>query len=206
MRTVLWLSTVALVASLAACDKKPDAVPTEAPAPSSPPVASGAAPTTDNKVAGPPAKIDRLNFPGTEEGARALLGSFLKSDADRPSMTRSLRPSTEDYQAIFDGEAVTEARAKYEEQWSQDAYVIEIKEGQTELQFWKATTEELRDWTGDAHQFPGGYRKVADKLKPGLTFYRFKFVKPGDKHGMTYDGLVFVNDHWVLVSKPYRIF
>ena len=28
--------------------------------------------------------------------------------------------------------------------------------------------------------------------------------EPEDKHGMAFDGLVHVNGHWVLVSKPYR--
>ena len=44
--------------------------------------------------------------------------------------------------------------------------------------------------------FPGGYKRVADKFKPGLTVYRWKYVKPGEKLGMSFDGLVYVNNHW----------
>lgn len=200
MRTPVVLSIIVLATSLVGCDKKSDpgsAGPTaEVPAAT---VSAGAG--SSARPAGP---VTRLDFPGTEEGAKALLEGFLKAGADRTTMTRSLRPAHEDYEAIFTADVLTDVKAKYEEQWGKEEYVVEAREGQTELQLWKATTEQLRDGSGDASQFPGGYKKIADKLKPGLTFYRFKFVQPGDKHGMAYDGLVFVNGHWVMVSKPYR--
>jgi hypothetical protein len=46
-------------------------------------------------------------------------------------------------------------------------------------------------------------KRVAEHLKPGLTLYRFKFVKPGETVGMAYDGLVHVNGHWVMLPKPW---
>ncbi len=200
MRIPLVLSIIALGTSLLGCDKKSD--PSSSAPTSEAPAATGSTGTAPS--ARPAVAVTRLNFPGTEEGAKALLQGFLAAGADRAAMTRSLRPAAEDYEAIFTADVLTDVKAKYEEQWGKEEYVVEAREGQTELQLWKATTEQLRDGSGDANQFPGGYKKIADKLKPGLTFYRFKFVQPGDKHGMAYDGLVFVNGHWVMVSKPYR--
>ena len=52
---------------------------------------------------------------------------------------------------------------------------------------------------------PGGYAKVAPHMKAGHTWYRFKFVKSGERVGMAYDGLTFVNHHWVIVPKPWRV-
>ncbi|MFW5738905.1 MAG: hypothetical protein ACOC1F_00920 [Myxococcota bacterium] len=201
MRIIAWLTIAAVGLGVAGCDKK------ETPAkPSTEPAASAAGAVSAKAADVPkaPENIERLDFPGTEEGAMALVQAFLEPDADTAAMTRSLRPSTEDYGDIFVDDVLTEVRSKYEERWNEGKYEIKAKEGQTKVLMWKATTEELREGTGDSSDFPGGYKKVADKLEPGLTFYRFKFVKPDDKHGMTYDGLVFVNGHWVIVSKPYR--
>ena len=182
---------------LVGCDKSSSSPP-------SPTVASASASTETAPASTALATAtSRLPFPGTEEGAKALLEGFLKSDADRKTMTSSLRPDAADFDAIFTSDVVANARAAYDEKWKEEP-VVEAREGQTELQMWKATTEQLRNGSGDASEFPSGYKKIADKLKPGLTFYRFKFVKPGDKHGNAFDGLVFVNGHWVMVSKPYR--
>lgn len=202
MRTIVWLPIAALSLSFSACDKKDDAGTTS---PSTKSTGSAIAVDSAGKpLPKSPENIKRLDFPGTQAGAKALLEAFLKPGADQAGMTKSLRPSLDDYDTIFVADAATNVKAKYEEQWNRNDYKITAKEGQTELLLWQATTEELRDGTVDAKQFPGGYKKIADKLKPGLTFYRFKFVKPGDKHGMAFDGLVYVNGHWVMVSKPYR--
>ena len=42
-------------------------------------------------------------------------------------------------------------------------------------------------------EFPGGYKAVLPHLKPGNAIVRFKFVKPGETHGMAFDGLIHVN-------------
>ncbi len=76
-----------------------------------------------------------------------------------------------------------------------------------ELLLSKVTTDDLQNWTAAAEaDFPGGYKRVADKFKPGLTVYRWKYAKPGEKLGMAFDGLVHVNDHWVWFPKPWRVF
>jgi len=151
------------------------------------------------------AQVPRLEHPGTDDGVRALLEEFLQHPVDRVAMSRSLQPSADDYAAIFSADDLTKIVAKYAEQWTENRYVVDPRDGETEILLWKATTEQLREGSGDAREFPEGYRTVAHRLKPGLVFYRCKFVRPKSKHGMTYDGLVFVNDHWVMVSKPYRV-
>ena len=209
MRTYYFFSAFILGMTLFSCNNKsePDSsksatspttgASTQAAAPAAAPASAQAAAAVEN--------ISRLDFPGTEDGAKALLESAQKKDANLTEMSKSLRPSAADYSAIFVDDVVGMAKTKYEEHWTNEDYVLEVKEGQTELLLWKATREQLLNGSGDVAEFPSGYKKVAEKLRPGLTFYRFKFVKPGDKHGMTYDGLVFVNGHWVMVSKPYRV-
>lgn len=146
-------------------------------------------------------------FPGTKDGAQSLLQEFLKTGADTKKLTMELRPTKEDYRAFYKDEA-TAARAEtyFEKMWSGGDASIGPKEGQTELKLASATTEQLKDPAADLPDFPGGLKTLAssDNLKPGLSIYAFKFVKPGESLGMAYEGLTHVNGNWRLFPKPWR--
>lgn len=142
-------------------------------------------------------------FPGTEEGAKQLLGEFLKPGADYAALSKQLRPTKDDYKAVY-GDAADKLAATYDPAWDKGELVLKPNDGQTELKLWSATSDDLKNGTGNANEFPGGYKKVADKLQAGITLYRFKFVKPGEDLGMAFDGLVYVNGHWVIIPKPWR--
>ena len=144
--------------------------------------------------------------PGTEAGAKALLSEFLAPGANHAKLSAVLAPATGDYAAAFVGDAAVQAEAGYKGAWESGRIVLKPNAGQTELLLWKATAEELQTWTGDAKdRFPGGYREAAKHLKPGVTWYRFKFVKPGSTLGMAYDGLVHVNGRWPIFPTPWRV-
>jgi hypothetical protein len=146
------------------------------------------------------------DFPGTEDGAKALLTKLIENEADRATMTRALRPTDADYEAIFVPEAAAKAKTGYAGLWGSSNTVIKPKEGQTALLLWNATSADIKAWQGSAaREFPGGWKGVGASLQDGLTFYRFKFVKPGETLGMAFDGLVHVNGHWVWAPKPYRV-
>ena len=70
---------------------------------------------------------------------------------------------------------------------------------------WAWWAEELQTRAGASHYFPGGYRRAAKILRRGHTVYRWKFVKPGEKLGMAFDGLVYLNGRWLFFPKPWRI-
>jgi hypothetical protein len=141
---------------------------------------------------------------GSEKEARALVEAFVKPGANVAELTRKLRPTKADYAAVFEGDAAAKAEAAYGPDWDSGSVVIQGKPEQTEVTLAHATTEELRAGTGGASEFPGGYKKAAPFLKPGLTFWRFKFVRPGETTGMAYDGLVWVNGHFTIFPKPWR--
>lgn len=145
---------------------------------------------------------DTSKYPGTEEGAKKMLTDIRTGDA--AAMTKALKPTSADYKAVFVDAAAAKAESGYEKLWSDPKAVIGADKENTELLLSKATTEELQQGTGDASSFPGGYKRVADKFKPGLTVYRWKYVKPGEKLGMAFDGLVYVNGHWAWFPKPWR--
>jgi len=146
-------------------------------------------------------------FPGTEAGAKDLLSTFLKQGNDNVALTLALKPSSADYRAVFATEELAAAAEKtYESLWSAVPKMpIGPKEGQTELSMLSALTDELKTGAGNSREFPGGYKQASEWLKPGLRVYRWKFLKPGERLGMAFDGLYHVNGHWVLMPKPWRI-
>lgn len=146
-------------------------------------------------------------FPGTKDGSKALLQEFMKSGADNKKLTMELRPTKEDYRAFYiDERTASRAETHFDKLWSGGNAVVAPKEGQTELKLFSATTEELRDSKGESAEFPGGLKTLAstDNLKPNLTIYAFKFVKPGESTGMAFEGLAHVNGHWRLFPKPWQ--
>jgi hypothetical protein len=145
------------------------------------------------------------SHPATEDGAKALLAEFVKPGADHAALSKNLRPSKDDYAAVFEPELAAKAEAVYGPAWDGGAMVIAPKSGQTEIKVFSATSDELKSWTGNAAEFPGGYKDVAAQLKPGVKIYRFKFVEPGQDLGMAYDGLVSVNGNWRIFPKPWRV-
>lgn len=142
---------------------------------------------------------------GTEAGARQVLNGLLQATSNEEGVERTLalRATSEDYAALFEEPLATDLEEMHAGMWAQKRAVAP-KEGQTELLLWSATSEDLQNETGDAKEFPNGYKRAAKLLKPGITWYRFKFVKPGERIGMAFDGLAFVNGRWVFTPKPWR--
>jgi hypothetical protein len=144
-------------------------------------------------------------YPGTDEGAKQMLND-IRTSTDAKGMTLALKPTSADYKTVFVADAAAKAEAGYEKLWSDPKVVIAASPANTELLFSKATTEDLKKWTSEAEaEFPGGYKKVAEKFQPGLTVIRWKYAKPGEKLGMAYDGLIYVNGHWAWFPKPWRV-
>lgn len=192
----LWsLTTLGIMLLLAGCGPREagGGTPTSPDSPSSPTVPVGDKPDGDAST-----------YPGTEEGARALLAEFVKPGADHAALTGPLRPTKADLEAIFDADLATKADAMYGPAWDSGKLVVAPKSGQTEVKIASATSEEIKSGTGAASELPGGWKEVAGKMKPGNRIYRFKFVKPGEDSGMAFDGLVYVNGNWRIVPKPWR--
>lgn len=141
---------------------------------------------------------------GDMDAAKALLEQFLKPGVDHAALTKPLEPTAEDYKAAFKEEAAGKLESHYKKMWSDPNAAIKPNDGQTQLLLYSATTEEIAAGQGDGPNFPGGYKKAVESMKPGVRWYRFKFVKPGETIGMAFDGLTFVNGKWRFFPKPWR--
>lgn len=143
-----------------------------------------------------------VDFPAGPEGGKKLIEVILKS-GDRGAIVAKLKPTRADLEALFDASVIEDVTANVEKAFSQVGD-LGIKPEQTEILFNAATTEDFVSESDAAKKFPGGYKRLAPKLKPGITWYAWKFVKPGESLGMAYDGLTHVNGRWVWIPKPFR--
>ena len=140
-------------------------------------------------------------FPGTIDGAKALLAEFVKPGADTAALSKSLRSDPGDYAAVYNEPAATKLQKAMESAWNSGGILLKTAHPtQTEVVVFSATTDQLKAGSPNC---PGGYKEVGAEMKPGLTVYCFKFVEPGSKTGSAYDGLMFVNGHWTIMPKPW---
>lgn len=162
--------------------------------------------TTGNKSADPKQTADATSkFSGDNSGAQDLVNQFVQPNADHAALTRQLKPTKEDYRAIFATEEMAaKAESTYAEVWNSPDAVIKPKPGQTTYKVASVSTDNIKKGVGlDA--FPGGYKDAGALFKPGLDLYKFDFLAPGEERGMAYDALVYVNGHWRFLPKPWRL-
>lgn len=146
-----------------------------------------------------------VEHPGTDEGARALLETFLQPETDLVALVEKLRPTSEDCKAVFVGEGAQRAEEVLATlPWDEFAKALRPKEERTELLLYSATTEDFRT-RSKPEGFPAGYMRYVEFLKPGVAWYSWEFIKPGEGKGWPAEALTYVNGHWRLFPKAYRI-
>ncbi len=151
------------------------------------------------------AKPAPVSASASVEDARAFLEEFLKPGADHKTLTSQLAPQPQDYARVFEGDLAKRARAHYEKFFAHPDAVIAPKDGRTTLVVFAVTTEELRADTGEAGAFPDDYRRIADRLVSGVTWFGFRFVGPEERWERSFAGMTFIDGRWVMFPKPSRI-
>lgn len=142
--------------------------------------------------------------PGTRPHAVAFLNQFLgASPSQRIALTAQIKPTEADIRAVYAQPLADRLVPMYEAMFTPDAQVGP-NEGQTEILSWYATTAELREGSPELDEFPGGYADVRQFFVGEHPIVRFTFVEAGATRGMTFDGLIYVNDRWVLMPRPWR--
>jgi len=137
------------------------------------------------------------------EGQLTPLIHALAADADG-SLTAQLRPHQDDYARAFVAEIADAARAAYEALWSNPPRVSSTPSG-SKLKLSIAPAGMLVEDNELSRGFPGGYRSIAPLLDPHRVWVAWKLIPPGKDAGMSYDGLVWLDDHWAWFPKPYRV-
>ncbi len=154
-------------------------------------------------LVGGSSKQDAGPAAGSEAEARALLMRFFDPNEDLVALTGALLPKPEDVSAVYSDPLASKMI---------ETYAAALKPGikfgpkpeHDDLYMVYTTTAKLAAGDPVMDEFPGGYRKVVQYFKADVPIVRFKFVRKGETSGLAFDGLVFVNDHWVLLPKPWR--
>lgn len=177
-----------------------------------PPGCGGGKPNTGNSA--PKAHDLSTDHPPTLEGAKAVLSEFLSKDAPGVKLLAQLKPTQDDLAAVYMPAFVEKATKAEDKLWPAALKTggLRGKIDQTELQLFSATTRELSSWSDETRvafgddQNPDRFKKVPLYVLDGLTFYRFKFVKPGQNYGAVFDLLlVHANGRWLLIQNPATI-
>lgn len=137
------------------------------------------------------------------EGQLTPLIHALAADADG-SLTAALRPHEDDYARAFVAEIADAACAAYEALWSDPPRVSSTPSG-SKLKLSISPAGMLVEDNELSRGFPGGYRSIAPLLDPHRVWVAWKLIPPGKDAGMSYDGLVWLDDHWAWFPKPYRV-
>ena len=149
--------------------------------------------------------VDPDNLDQVADEARVLLSSFLglapPQAAERAQ--ELLAPDSESFDLIFAPEVAEHAREYFTAQWREGIAPIG-RPDQRHLEVYAVTVTQLREQTGHTRQFPGGYRRVADVLRPGPIWVRWRLAAAPGGSGMAYDGLVRLPQRWVWLPKPWR--
>jgi hypothetical protein len=141
--------------------------------------------------------------PGSEADARAVLAAFVKPGADHRALTQAILPTEAEVKAVYADPLGAAMWKNYAEQMG-PGVSFAPKAGQTDLIVVYATTRDLFDKKPVLQDFPGGYKDVLQYLKIDVPIVRFKFVKPGETLGYAFDGLIYINNRWVIMPKPWR--
>jgi hypothetical protein len=79
------------------------------------------------------------------------------------------------------------------------------KASQSQIRAFAAEADSLGIDNEFSREFPGGYRGIAMHLVPDRVWLTFKLLVPGSELGTSYDGLVWMRDHWAWFPKPWRV-
>ncbi len=141
--------------------------------------------------------------PGSLAHAKVLLDKFVTPGADLATLTWSLRPSEAEIRAVYAEPLGSRLVAMYGQMF-QPGVKLEPKAHQTDLWVSRATVLQLKRGDAVLRDFPGGYKDVLPYMQGDYPIVQFKFVRPGETTGFAFDGLIFINGHWVLMPKPWR--
>lgn len=149
------------------------------------------------------ARVDSL---AAIEVLKQQLEPLLRMLARDPDGTvaATLQPRPDDYAHTFLPQFADAARRAYETVWTQHPRVDPVP-ADSVLETHVAPGGMLADENELSFLFPGGYRQIATLLNPHRVWVRWKYLRPGAAAGQSYDGLVWLDNHWAWFPKPYRV-
>ena len=105
---------------------------------------------------------------------------------------------------MFRGDAATQARRGYASLWSNPPKTLG-NPNQTRIKAYATEADAFLTDNEFSREFPGGYRGIATHLQPDKIWIVWRLYEAGGQHGMTYDGLVWMQGRFAWFPKPWRM-
>ncbi|MFO0614341.1 MAG: hypothetical protein U0414_17270 [Polyangiaceae bacterium] len=122
-----------------------------------------------------------------EEGAKKV------AEKIKSGSFKDLRPSEANLKTLFDDSVVADV-LKHVDKIYGEIGKLELKEDPSDVVCYG--TEDIKG--GKAGELPGGYKRISDKLKPGVQVCRFK------SGSMKVDGVMWADGKWFFIPKAFR--
>ena len=123
--------------------------------------------------------------------------------AYRQELHQQLMPRPDDYQRVFRADVVAATQAAYAPIWDSGQPFLTGPESAV-LTVYAAYAEDFKTANSRAEAFPGGYARLADLLIPGVIWLGLRVTAAGERSGTNFDGLVLLDDRFVMFPKPFR--
>jgi hypothetical protein len=138
-----------------------------------------------------------------ELAVRPLLEALARDDSGE--IVARLRPRPDDYEKAFRADAVDVARAHYQALRYDASELRRSAPEPSQLRVFVAPAGMLGEDNELSRHFPGGYRNAAPWLDPHRVWVCWKYLRAGASSGVSFDGLVWCDDHWAWFPRPYRV-
>ena len=138
----------------------------------------------------------------TGPDASDIVKQFLRPGADFARLTAAIKPTMRDVKYVFAEPLASKLVAMYGQVFKPGAR-IRPKPEHNDYLVTQSTTGKLRSGI-DLDKFAGGHKKILKYYRKDIPVARFKFIKSGEKLGLSFDALYYVNGRWVLMPKPWR--
>jgi hypothetical protein len=145
--------------------------------------------------------LETLRLRPGDGGAAGGTAAPTPSQAD---VARSLLLTDADIAVVFGPQLQGAARNFFRDGRKGGLRSLRPFEPGAEIFIVSATTEELARGDRVAANFPRGWAMLAARLPAGQRFYHVTVAEPGKKL-QRLDELTFVNGHWVLLPKVWRV-
>lgn len=141
-----------------------------------------------------------VDLEAINERALVLLSGIIYGPPEL--IAAALKPTHEDFAAVFVGDAAKRAEDAYAELWKNPPGALTKTVGAKIRVITKLSQDIV-----ESGEFPGGYTRIAHLLAPDQAWCRFRLIGNGGQDAMAYDGLVSRGDaRWAWFPKPWRAF
>lgn len=134
-----------------------------------------------------------------------MLARFTDPQTDRAALVAELQPRPGDVARAFRSDIAPRVEAAYARLLQSGLPEIDPRPGQTEVSVDACPAGFLGQDNPLSAPFPGGYKPIAPYLIRNRVWVVWRYTEPGETSGLTYNGLVFLGDHWAWFPKPYRV-